>query len=408
MNATAVFSPRAMLGWLAAVVAAFALSIYLLAFGGGAPEQRAVVGPSAYSRSAIGYAGLAELIRLAGTTVVKVRSGGASPGGAGKLVVLANPPTGWEDEDRYRFGDTDRVLIIMPKWYGYRNLRHSGWITDASPVPFFEGDRVLRKAGVTGRTARVPRPESFPTNALGIAPELPAEVQVIENTKLRPVVADGSRVLVGEQADGRRRIWIVADPDILSNHGLFAGRNAEFAITLINALVPPKGEVIFDEWVRGQAVPSGSNPLTLMLRFPFIVVTLELVAAAAFLLWAAMPRFGKPMPAPEILAAGKQSLIENAAGLLRYSGRPEVTIATYVRLSVRNVARELRSPAGLEWRQLIEWLTRIGTSRGVTVDFPDLVRRAEDLPTSRAGSVRTLVEIVQETHRWKREILNGP
>jgi hypothetical protein len=121
-----------------------------------------------------------------------------------------------------------------------------------------------------------------------------------------------------------------------------------------------------------------------------------------------MPRFGLAVPAPEMLAAGKQRLIQNAAGLLRYSSHPEIIIASYVRLTVRSVARELRSPQGLDWRPLIEWLTRVGASRGVAVDFPGLVRRAEDLATSRPGSARTLVEIVQDTYRWKREILNGP
>jgi hypothetical protein len=56
MSAPTVFSPRVILGWIAAVAATFALSIYLIAFGGG-DTQRNAFGPSAFSRSAIGYAG---------------------------------------------------------------------------------------------------------------------------------------------------------------------------------------------------------------------------------------------------------------------------------------------------------------------------------------------------------------
>ena len=62
MSAVTVFSPRVILGWIAAVAATFALSIYLIAFGGG-DSQRNAVGPSAFSRSAIGYAGLADGLR---------------------------------------------------------------------------------------------------------------------------------------------------------------------------------------------------------------------------------------------------------------------------------------------------------------------------------------------------------
>lgn len=407
MKAPAVFSPRVILGWVAAVAAAFALSIYLMAFGGGDPKGNAI-GPSAYSRSAIGYAGLAELIGRAGITVVKVRNGGFDSSAAGKLLVQADPSALREAQDgRYVFGDADRVLIILPKWYGSRDSNHEGWISYAGSVPLGAVDSVVTRAGATGKTARVARPESWSTNALGVAPDLPSTVQVIDDTKLRPVVASDGHVLVGEQTDRNRRIWIVSDPDMLSNHGLFSGRNAEFAVRLVNAMRPARGDVVFNEVVAGREIQP-DNPLTLMFRFPFVIVTIQLLAASAWLLWAAMPRFGLPMPAPEMLAAGKQRLIRNAASLLSQSSHPEIIIVSYVRSSIRGVARELRSPPGLDWPRMVEWLTRVGNSRGVAVDFPGLVRRAEELTTARPGSSRILVDIVHDTYRWKREILNGP
>ena len=54
---TGVFSPRVILGWIAAVAATFALSLYLMSLGD--EDGPDVVGPSAFSRSAIGYGGLA-------------------------------------------------------------------------------------------------------------------------------------------------------------------------------------------------------------------------------------------------------------------------------------------------------------------------------------------------------------
>jgi hypothetical protein len=398
-----------MLGWVAAVAAAFALSIYLMAFGGGSDSERRTIGPSAYSRSAIGFAGLAELMGKTGITVVKARNSGINSSAAGKLLIVTDPTTLSEETGRYAFGDADRVLIILPKWYGYRHQHHTGWISDVSPLSAGSGDFFIRRLGATGKMTRAAAPAAWTTNTLpsGIAPELPSQVQTIEDTKLRPIVASGNRVLVGEQVDRNRRIWVVSDPDMLSNHGLFTGRNAEFAVTLVNALRLARGDVVFNEYVAGHPAVS-TNPLTLMLQFPFIIVTLQLLAASAFLLWAAMPRFGLAVPAPEMLAAGKQRLIENAATLLSHSTHPEIIILSYVRLSIRSVARELRSPAGLDWQRMVEWLTRVGTSRGVAVDFPALVRRAEELATSRPGSTRTLVDIVNDTYRWKREILNGP
>ena len=63
MSDASVFSPRILLIWVSALAAILGLSLYLFAFGIGAPETRAI-GPSAFSRSAIGYAGLAELAHV--------------------------------------------------------------------------------------------------------------------------------------------------------------------------------------------------------------------------------------------------------------------------------------------------------------------------------------------------------
>jgi hypothetical protein len=402
MSAPTVFSPKVLLGWTVAVAAAFALSIYLLAFGSG-DTQRNAVGPSAYSRSAVGYAGLAELLRQVGIPVIKARSGDVVSTGS-KLLILAEPPL---ITAQYAFGDADRVLVILPKWRGYRSPSHSGWISEANLLPIAFSDQTVEKAGASGKTARVVRPPRWTTDMLGVTPQLELLVQVIRDTKLTPIVAAGNEVLVGEQVERNRRIWILSDPDMVSNHGLFTGRNAEFAIRLINALRPARGEVVFDESVHGYRAPS-SNPLTLMLQFPFVIVTIELLAASALLLWATMPRFGLPLPAPEMLAAGKQSLIGNAAILLRYSRHPEIIIASYLRSTIRSVAQELRSPPGLDWPGMVEWLARVGASRGVAVDLRHLVRRAEDLVTSGPGNGRIPAEIARDAHRWKREILHGP
>jgi hypothetical protein len=406
MSAATVFSPRVILGWIAAVAATFALSIYLIAFGGG-DSQRNAVGPSAFSRSAIGYAGLAELIRRVGIPVVKRRSGDAGSTGPGKLLIVAEPPLSTaEEQGRFAFGRADRVLVILPKWQGHRSTSHSGWIADTALVPTAVADQAIAKSGASGRTARVIRPTLWTTNALGIAPQLGLLVQVIEEGNLRPIVAADGYVLVGEKADRDRRIWILSDPDMLSNHGLLTARNAEFAIRLINTLRPAQGEVIFDESVRGYRAPS-ANALTLMFQFPFIIVTIQVLAAAALLLWATMTRFGLPEPVSALLDAGKQGLIRNAANLLRYSGHPEIIVANYVHSTIRGAARQLRSPPGLDWRGLVDWLSRVGASRGVAVDLPRLVRRTEDLVTSKPDAA-ALVDIARDTHRWKRGILNGP
>jgi hypothetical protein len=68
---SAVFSPKLLLGWIGVAALLFAGTIYALA-GGWLPagRQPGLWGPSSFSRSAIGYAGVAELLRRSGVAVV--------------------------------------------------------------------------------------------------------------------------------------------------------------------------------------------------------------------------------------------------------------------------------------------------------------------------------------------------
>jgi hypothetical protein len=406
MSQATLFSPRVILGWIAAVAAAFALSLYLMAFGGN-ETRRNTVGPSAYSRSAIGYAGLAELIRRVGIPVVK---GGttAGPNDRPRLLIVAEPPLSSVAEDgKFAFGRANNVLVILPKWQGLRSTSHQGWIGDAEPMPAFVADGTIEKAGATGKTVVADLPERWTINLLGTAPQLGSDVQLIENSNLRPIVSAGERILIGEKVDRNRRIWIVSDPDILANHGLLNAGNAKLAIGIVNALRPRQGDVVFDESVRGFAAPA-TNPLALMFQFPFVTVTIQMVAAVALLLWATVVRFGAPEAVPVLLDAGKQGLIRNAANLLRHAGHPEMLVTNYVRSTIRAVARQLRAPPGLDPPALIAWIGRVGLSRRVAVDVGDLVRRTEHLAASNTVDTSMLVALARDAHRWKQEILHGP
>ena len=63
------------------------------------------------------------------------------------------------------------------------------------------------------------------------------------------MVATVTGMLVGELRTGQRRLWTLADPNVMQNHG-FPG-NAAFATTLINRLRGGDGNIVFDETVHG-------------------------------------------------------------------------------------------------------------------------------------------------------------
>jgi len=69
-TASAVFSPWLLLGWVAVAALLFIATLYAMG-GGRLPRAHpGLVGPSTYSHSAIGYAGLAELLRRRGVPTI--------------------------------------------------------------------------------------------------------------------------------------------------------------------------------------------------------------------------------------------------------------------------------------------------------------------------------------------------
>ena len=410
---TGVFSPRVILGWIAAVAATFALSLYLMSLGDS--DTPDTVGPSAFSRSAIGYAGLAELLQRLGMRVAKARGEDISPIGADSLLIVAEPPLAAKVAERKLIpADVASAVVILPKWFGRRSQTHAGWIEETAQLSPASADWVIEAVGAKGKTVRVDAPDIWTTNELGTKPQVGNTVQLIADSDLRRIVSAPQGILIGERRTGSKRTWVVADPDILSNHGLLKGDNPALAARLSTMLLPPRGRVVFDESLHGYTTSrsrsltaSANNPLRLLFQFPLVMVTLQVVAALGLVLWATMVRFGKPEPMETLFAQGKGGLIRNAAHLMEFAGGRETLLSDYFRSTVRGVARRLRAPASLGEPALIDWLGRVGHARGVTSDLPAIAQRVDEVVRDHGRSTPTLVAAARDIHRWKQEMLDA-
>jgi len=408
MTSPSIFSGRMLVGWIAAAVVTFAATLFFMGRGDDSKSGSDTVGPSTFSRSAIGHAGLAETLRVLGLSVVKSQYNSLEKLGEGGLLVIAEPGVTLGTQERLApLLEAKTVLLVLPKWLGTPSDKHAGWIDYAALVPRIGADQILNLAVAQAEVARLETAGSWSKNELGHEPTLTSPVQVIRGGGLRPIVADGDDVLVGELADRGRRLWVLADPDVIENHGLGEGDNAAFAVALVNALRRGDGGVVFDETVHGY-VARPANPLRLMFQFPFIVVTLQGLMAVALLLWATLGRFGAPETAPAALGSGKQGLVENAAKLLGFAGYHQRMVRRYIQATLRDVARQLHAPRGLSEIALLDWLQRVGQARDAGIDCVALYRETETVVESRRGGITALIPIARDIHQWKREILDGP
>ena len=189
MKSLGLFSPRVLAAWLTIAILLFAATLYFMFFG----HPNTPVGPSAFSRSAIGYAGIADVMHRLGARIVKSRSaplGKLDPDGV--LVIAAPLPSTSPEQLRSLF-TAGRVLLVLPKWTGNPSEQTAGWIEDASLLEEDAARKVARIAVPGAEIVRVPSVANWSPNEIGSVPSITGSTQLINKVPQRLVVyADAS------------------------------------------------------------------------------------------------------------------------------------------------------------------------------------------------------------------------
>lgn len=404
-----VFSRRLLIGWIAGAVAVFALSLYFM--GGGELGDADIAGPNSFSPSAIGHEGIADVLQQLGITVVKSRSSSLDKLSDDSVLVIAEPQHTPQTEEMLRtLLRADTILLVLPKWIGLPSQDRIGWVREVGEGPTASAQWALGLVAPGGTVVRERGSVQWTTNALKITPTPDTPIQLVKNNRLRPIVGAEQGMLVGEivksDHEGEQKIWVLADPDIISNHGLAREGNAALAVALIKALRGEDGSIVFDETVHGLVVRA-TSPFLLLFRFPFVVATVQGLIAVALLLWATLGRFGAPQTAPPALSAGREGLLMNMAKLVEFTGHQDVMVKRYIQETVRDAAVQLHAPRELSGAALISWLQRVGLARGVAIDCDAVLREAADEAPARRRNPASLVRLARNIHQWKGEIVDG-
>lgn len=404
------FSRSALLVLFSCGLLLFALSVLLPAYDS-APRAVSASMTNSYNASAVGHAVLYDMLRRLDFPLSRRLGGQPVPRGRDALLVLAEPDISLLRESGAELLSTPCQLLILPKWRGVADEKHPGWIAKAGPLPVEEAARTyLTFADGTGTVVRTLWPSAWAVNELGVTPAGGEVVQLVRSAKMRPVVGTEAGMLVGELRDGGERVWVLSDPDVLSNHGLVRGDNAAFMIALLTAIRgegPGRGgaPVVFDESLHGFRQPEDSS-LRLLFSFPFSLVVLLICASGALLALAGARRFGVPQRTAPVCAFGTKELIANSARMLDYAGYQDTTLRRYARMTLRAAGRALHAPPGLDERALAVWLDRIGRARGVEASCAELLNEIDRTPSGGRHALERLFTLVGNMHQWKEEILH--
>jgi hypothetical protein len=227
-----------------------------------------------------------------------------------------------------------------------------------------------------------------------VAPALP---QVIEGEGLVPllILPNGGTLLA--QIEGRPH-YILADPDLLNNHGISDPARARAAIALLDSLNAMDADSI--NFATFTDVPAAHDPpglLRLVLEPPFLAMTLALLVAALLAGFHGAIRFGQPRREERTIALGKAALVENSAGLIRLARREVQMKVAYAEFIQQEAARTVGAPPELSGEALDDYLDRLTRIGPTFSELATALVKARDRH-SMAAAARALFQ-------WKKDII---
>jgi len=374
-------------------VAAF---LAMLVLGAYAPDLRSGKngGAHALSNAATGFSGLVRLSEATGRNPVVVRNEGLLE--TEDLVVLTPEAADTDLTEVLRRRSGQVTLIVFPKWQAAPDPKRTGWVRVSGLLPRRQPEGVLapdQKLAV-GRIkavgqALVTVPEHAPEAMRFPAPRV---LQTIKGEGLEPIVTDSAGRIVLAKL-GAAPIFVLADPDLLNNHGLADARRAAAGLALLDFLNSTGAEgVKFDVTLNG--LGGTRSPLKLAFDPPFLAVTLAILAALLLAGLQAIARFGVPLRPERAIAFGKAALVDNSAALVRKAGREGRLGGRYADMIRERMAVLLRLPPTLHREQVDARLDALNPERS----FTSLAESAASAST-REG----VLTAARALHQWQQE-----
>lgn len=395
-----LFAARTMLWVVLIGVFAFSAFVVLSAY---APDLRSGSdgGAQALSKSAVGFAGVVELLKGMDEPVVVSR--GPLPAQAdGVLVLTPSPENGPKDIAAIHFSGLK--LIVLPKWVAGPNPVSPDWVQKLGVMPgsailhplgdAFGKTQVQQRKGVSRPVLRAGSGAGFPVGEV-LGPGQIDQFQTISGPGWDPVVTDeqGNAVLALSRKGG---VALLSDPDLLNTQGVADLNTARTGVEILSRL-RSGGTVMFDVTLNGYG--RGRSLLKLAFEPPILGATLCLVAAALMMGLHGAARFGPAERPPPVLALGKRALADNSAALVRMAKREPRMAPAYAALTREAAARAVGAPRDLGEEQLDALLDRLGAARGLQDRYSSLAAEAAAARTN-----AELVSVARRLFQWRGEM----
>ncbi len=394
------FKRRTLLALLGVAAAAFVAMAYF-AIDDDAPRGgHEAAGTTGASRSAVGYRAFIELLRRFEPSVVSRMTRTDTPAALRLLLAPADAA-----EVRYVVASrTGPALIVLPKWRTQRD----GLADRVHAARLLTPETVRALAREVAADIEIVRPAAVAAwRAAEIrgAPEL-RQPQLVTSRLLCPLLSSAEGMLIGRLC-ARPDVIVLADPDLLANHGLWRGENATVAMNLVARIRRGDGTILALE-SDAAAAAAARSLWKLMLTPPFLAITIAFVIAAGVALWMAALRFGPPTKESEGPAAGIFTLIDVGAGLLHARSHGGRVLRRYAELQALDLGRRLRAPrATSSPGEIGGWVDASGRRRAAGPGYAELMRQVDTIEGAPKSDPAAVIGTAGRLFRWWEDSLHG-
>lgn len=286
------------------------------------------------------------------------------------------------------------TLLLMPKWSGA--MVETEIAHDQSLIPERMMGPLLAQIGLPGVAISRGGAE-FLSAPTGLGQDVTLfHPQVFKPSTLPPrcrteaEFGQDALVVSCPVAETEHRVYIASDPDIMNNHGLALGDNADFAVALLASFLAGDDRPVYidrspelltslDRADERQDYDRDMTEFKRFFEYPFTLFWAALLIILAVLFWRGAMRFG-----PILGAFGpsrdmsKGAAIAAKARLLRLSGNDGRIVSDFVRTQLQDLAT----------RSLGRDIGQAGEQRFLAL----LARRDPDLARDFGAAARHLVD----------------
>lgn len=273
--------------------------------------------------------------------------------------------------DKQKFIPT---IYVLPKWRTGMRLSRRAHADFNGPLSRLDKWTTLPQ-GFPGKvTADGNGFRDYPVAGSNLRARLYAP-QVFTGGDCQPLVGERNAMILvecethGWPDGGTNRVWMLSDPDLLSNHGLSLGDNAAIAALLLPEIASERRIVVDYTQSLWSAEAETEYPkrswsdLLQFFAYPFSLLWIGLAAFMSLAIWRSWARYGAPEKVfDDEMSAAKDVAITAKARLLRLSGHDGALVAEHAKQRLHELAATIFGPHRKQTRDplpdLATWLAR--------------------------------------------------